>query len=412
MKKKILILTSTFPRWKNDSTPPFVFYLARHLEKHFQVFVLAPHFPGARDKNKFGQIIVYRFHYFWEKFEKLCYEGGGFSKIRRNFWLILLTPFYFLTALLATYKLVRGKKIDLINAHWAIPQGFIAVLVKKLTGVPVVITCHGTDILGYNNYFLRLLKIYSLKNADLILPVSNKLKIAILKMIPQLQKKTRVRSMGIDIEFFRQSAIKDRNLIKKKFAYNRKLVLFVGRLVKKKGINYLIEAMVQVKKSFPSVLLLILGEGPSEDDLKKQIERVHLENNVSFLGWIDNQKLAGYYGAADVFVSSPEESNWGSEGFGLTFIEAMASGTAVIGTRVGAVGEIIKDGQNGLLVPQRDSTKLAGAILKVLKSLSLRNKFQKNCQTFIEQKFDWKVVEKEYQENITRIISNVEINAL
>lgn len=402
-KKRILLLTTTFPRWPNDDVPPFVFNLAKRLKKHFEIFVLAPHFPGAKGNETLAGIKVRRFYYFFPPAEKLCYEGGGFSKIRNNFWLVFLLPFYFLAGTWATYKLTRQEKIDLINAHWVIPQGFMAVFIKKLTGIPVMITSHGTDIFGFNQWFINAFKKYALRNADLVLTVSRKLKNEVNKLAPSQKNKILVRSMGVDINYFQKQAIKDKENVRKIFGRGKKLVVFVGRLVKKKGVNYLIGAIGRVKKKQPSVLLLIIGDGPARPELEKQVTEEGLENNVSFLGWLDQQRLPGYYGAADVFVSPVVETGWGSEGFGLTFIEAMAANTIVIGTRAGAIDEIIKNGDNGLIVSQQSSLALAAAILKVFKSPVLQRKFRKNSWRLIKN-FDWPVVELKYQEMINKLI--------
>jgi glycosyltransferase involved in cell wall biosynthesis len=405
MKKRILILTSTFPRWKNDSTPPFVFYLARHLEKHFQVLVLTPHFPGAKNKEKFGQIIVYRFHYFLEKFEKLCYEGGGFSKIRSNYFLSLLLPFYFITAFVSTLILVKKNKIELINAHWVLPQGLAAVMVNKLTGVPVLITSHGTDIFGLNNWLFVRLKKFTLENAGYVFAVAEELKKEILKISGKTRNKIKVISMGVEVDYFRRMSQKQRQSVKKRYGSKRKIILFVGRLVKNKGLKYLFEAMVKTLREIPSALLLVIGEGPYRQELGTEAERLALESKVSFLGWVDNQKLPGFYGAAEVFVSPSIETESSSEGLPVTIMEALASGVAVVGTSVGGIKEVIRNNQNGFLVPSADSSKLARAIVKILSSVGLRKRFEKNSQQLIKERFDWSVIETEYKKRIDKMIS-------
>lgn len=403
-KKKILVLTTTFPRWKNDATPPFCFHLAQRLQKHFQVYVLAPHSSGAKTKERIGGIKVYRFRYLPNFLEKLCYEGGGFSKIRKNFWLSLQLPFYFLAGFLATYQLVRKEKINIINAHWIIPQGFIAVLIKKITTVPVIITSHGTDVFGFNQLFFIIVKKITLANSDLVFAVSRKLKEKIKKIAPDQKSKVQILSMGVEIDYFRKLSAKNKQAVKRRLGSNRKIVIFVGRLSAEKGIDCLIKAIAIVKKTIPSVLLLIIGEGPLKNDLVKQVDNAYLQGEVKFLGWLNHRKLPGYYGAADVFVSPTVATDWGSEGLGLTFIEALASGTTVIGTKAGGIVEIIKDGENGILVPQRSPAKLAEAIIKVLKSPELKVRFQANTSRMIKENYDWSVVESKYKTAIENVI--------
>src|SRR6266550_2379820 len=97
-KKNVLVLASTFPRWDNDTTPPFVFELEKRLAKDFNIFVLAPHFVGARKHERMEGLTVHRFQYFWpSKMQKLCYEGGILPNIKKNKLLIFqgLTLMFF-----------------------------------------------------------------------------------------------------------------------------------------------------------------------------------------------------------------------------------------------------------------------------------------------------------------------------
>src|SRR5438034_378137 len=89
-KKKILVLASTFPRWENDTTPPFVFELEKRLAHDFDIFVLAPHFPGAKKQEKMEGVSVTRFQYFWPaRYQKLCYGGGILPNIKKNTFLLI-----------------------------------------------------------------------------------------------------------------------------------------------------------------------------------------------------------------------------------------------------------------------------------------------------------------------------------
>src|SRR4051812_924330 len=84
-KKKVLVLASTFPRWKNDTTPPFVFELEKRLIKDFDINVIAPHYPGAKKYEVIENLKIYRFQYFWPaKFQKLCYDGGILPNLKKN----------------------------------------------------------------------------------------------------------------------------------------------------------------------------------------------------------------------------------------------------------------------------------------------------------------------------------------
>ena len=131
IKKKLLVTTSTFPRWQNDTDPPFVFELARRLTSHFEIIVLTPNYPGAKVREEMAGIQIYRFRYFLRKFEVLAGSVGILPTLKKNSLLYLLVPFFLLGELWALLKLIKKNRPDVIHAHWILPQGFIAALAKK-----------------------------------------------------------------------------------------------------------------------------------------------------------------------------------------------------------------------------------------------------------------------------------------
>ena len=137
--KKVLVLTSTFPRWINDSEPAFVEYLSLQLAKRHQVHILAPHTKGAmehevwpeqqKDNNKnLPTIEVFRFRYFPESGQTLAYNGGIMANLDRNPFKYGLVPLFMLSQLFWIMRLHRQHQYDVIHAHWIIPQGLLSVL--------------------------------------------------------------------------------------------------------------------------------------------------------------------------------------------------------------------------------------------------------------------------------------------
>src|SRR3989339_912533 len=121
-KKNILILTSTFPRWEGDTDPPFVYELCKRLRINYLVHVLCPHAQGTKLKEVFNGIAVERFRYFFKRSQTLAYEGGILNRLKSNSWRYAIVPFFIIGELVATVRLLSNMKIDLINAHWLIPQ--------------------------------------------------------------------------------------------------------------------------------------------------------------------------------------------------------------------------------------------------------------------------------------------------
>jgi len=390
MKEKLLVFASTFPRWKNDILPPFVYELSKRLTNDFEVYVLAPSFPGAKNFEEMEGIKVYHFHYFIKKYEKLAGSGGILPMLKKNPLYYFQVPFFLLGEYFALKRAIKTIKPKVIHAHWIIPQGWICSLMHNKYNIPYIVTTHGGDIFGLQGKFLTNLKRKTLQKAKSITVVSNAIKKEILEKIDS-NLKIKVISMGVDSKLFNPSK---RDLsIKKKYNIEGPFLLFVGRLAEKKGVKYLLDAMPKVLKKNPKTKLMIIGTGPLENELKERTINLGINKNVIFMGAIQNKELPRYYATADVFIGPSITAKGGdTEGFGLTFVEAGMSGCWLIGSDVGGISDIIKDGKNGFLVKEKDSKDIAE---KIIKSLKIKNK---KIQSKILNKFDWKVISKKYAE--------------
>jgi len=148
-RPRVLVLTSTFPRWENDSEPAFVFELSRRLCPFFDVTVLSPRTPDSKLQETMAGLKVVRFPYFFQSWEKLAMHGGGIlNKLKTNPFYYLLVPFFLLGQLFALVRLLQNEKFALIHAHWLIPQGVVAAIGLILTRqrIPLVCTSHGGDL--------------------------------------------------------------------------------------------------------------------------------------------------------------------------------------------------------------------------------------------------------------------------
>jgi len=395
LRKKILVLASTFPRWANDTTPPFVLELEKRLTNDFDIFLLAPHFPGAKKNECMDNINVRRFQYFWPAtFQKLCYGGGILPNLKKNKWLLVQAVTLIFFEILAAINLVRKKNIELIHAHWLIPQGIIALILKKMFQIPYIVTVHGGDIFGLQNNFLNSIKKSILKNADKITVVSTAIKKEIHIIDPNLD--VYVVSMGVDANLFNTNKF-DKS-IKTKFTIHGPFLLFVGRLAEKKGVKYLLRAMPDIIKAFPKTILLIIGEGTIKIDLEKLTNVLGIRKNVFFVGGIPNAQLPNYYATADIFIGPSIQTKDGdTEGLGLTFVEASFSGAIPIGTVVGGISDVIKNNKTGFLVPQKSSYDIAETVIKVLKNPERMSQVKSNARAYVYKKFDWETVTTKYK---------------
>lgn len=178
-------------------------------------------------------------------------------------------------------------------------------------------------------------------------------------------------------------------------------LLFVGRLEKMKGVEFLIQAISFIIKVFPQTTLTIVGNGPNKTDLINLTKKIQLEEYIQFIGWVENKDLDTYYEKASIVVV-PSTS---TEGFGIVILEAMSVGRPVIGTNVGGIPEIIDDGVNGYLVEPENPEQIAEKVIKLfLEEDSLKDfgrKARKKAEEFnIEKYVD--DLEKVYEEIMSK----------
>ncbi|MBI2541507.1 glycosyltransferase family 4 protein [Candidatus Woesearchaeota archaeon] len=400
--KSILVAATTFPRWKNDTEPNFVFVLSRLLAGYgHKVVVLAPHFHNAKKFEVIDGVRIYRFSYFLPySLQKVCYEGGIFGNLKKYriavFQLPLLVAFEFFNMA----RLIKKEKIDVVHAHWILPQGFSACLCKKLFNVPYVATAHAGDVFPLKNKFFRFLSNLAIKNSDFCTANSSYTKKELKKI--SAAKDIQVLPMGVDLNLF---ASNNKNTaLRKKFGIKKEFILSVGRLAEKKGIKYLVMAMEKVVKRLPDAKLVIVGDGPERGSLEALAKKLGLGKNIIFAGKVGNTELPKFYASADLFAGPSIVTKSGdTEGLGVVFLEALASGTCVVGSNVGGIPDIIEHNKTGLLVRQKDPNQLADSIIKLLLDRNLRKRLALSGQRKIREKYSWKLMGKKFDELFAQV---------
>lgn len=398
MNPKVLVLTSTFPRWKKDSTPPFVYHCCLSVQPNYGVTVLAPHHHQARFSEKKAGLRIIRFPYFFPfRWQKLCYEGGILPNLKKSLLAKIQVPFFLAAEFFFSLRLVLKNKPDLIHAHWTIPQGIIALLLKEITQTPIVVTAHAADVFTKNRIFRKLNNLV-LKRANYLTATSQATKKTLIGSNRSF-KNLAIVSMGVDENKFKPPKPGLTKKIKKRLKLtDSSLILYVGRLAEKKGLTYLIQAMPLILKKQPQARLIIIGYGPQEKKLKNLALLTKVANKVSFLGKIPNTQLPQYYQAADIFVlPSIREKRGDVEGLPVVLLEAMASEKAVVTCQVGGINDLVVNLKNGLLVKERSPSQLATAVIKLLKNPKLRKRLGKRARFTILTRFSWKIIGQKFK---------------
>lgn len=392
---KVCMLTTIYPLFPGDIQGIFVHRLARTLAKSgLEIHVVAPHSKGAKHEDCMDGVNIHRFQYmFPERLQTLAYHPG----IPENMKKPLNKPQILTFTLAMSFKLmqvIRRHKIQLINAHWALPSATVSVWLKKAHKLPVLTTLYGVELHTVTkkyHVFGRFLT-GALSGSDKLVAISDATAQAAGRFYGG---EVEVLPDGVDTSLF--SPLKSGSSIRQRYGLPGSPVVFTcGRLVERKGFEYLIRAMPEVLKRHPRAKLLLVGEGPDETRLKDLISSHGLGECVLMAGKASDEDLPSFYAACDVFVlPAIIDSQGDAEGSGTTLIEAMATAKPVIGSRVGGIPFALRDG-GGFLVPEKDPTQLAEKINALLGDEALRSKMGVEGRAQVEKRFGWEGIGQRY----------------
>jgi len=400
------MLTTGYPKWENDSSHPYLHRLAKLLViKDMEVHVLAPHAKEIKKEEIMDGVHIHRFQYLYpSSTQTLAYFPGIPEKIKTLNGKLQI-PFFMLSMIKGLIELVKRYNFDVIYAHWVIPTGFIAFLTRSIHKRPVVIKIYGAEIYPFyrrNNRTSKIAKRIirtTLRNVDKIVGNSG----PTCKVGEEISgEKIEILPEGVDLESFNPN--RDYSEIINRYNLGDYHIIFSsGRMVERKGFKYLIEAIPYVLREYPKTKLIIGRDGPERNNLEKLSIDLGIEENIIFPGIISNEDFPKFMALANVFVlPSIVDRTGDTEGLGLVLLEAMACGTPVIGTNVGGIPYIIKNGVNGYLVEQKNPEQLAKGITRLFND-ALGKTIGDAGKKHIEENFTWNII----SENCIKILNEV-----
>jgi glycosyltransferase involved in cell wall biosynthesis len=251
-------------------------------------------------------------------------------------------------------SLHKDRPFDCLDAHYVYPDGYAAVRLGKLLGLPVFVTARGTDINVFPRFpLIRRMIRWTLGEATGIIAVSRSLKNAMVELgVPA--EKIHVIGNGVDAEIFRPL---DQLQARQELGLpeNAQIILSLGKLSRQKGFRELISAIAQLASKYPRLRLYIIGEGIERANLEKMSQNLGLTGRVILVGGKQNEQLGPWYSAADLMCLASTR-----EGMPNVVLESMACGTPVVATAVGGIPEIIHPGETGLIVETKSHSIAEG----------------------------------------------------
>ena len=291
-------------------------------------------------------------------------------------------------------KIYQNFQFDLIHAHVALPDGFAGMKIAKKYKKPLFVTIHGQDFhdtIFRNEKCRRNLERIVNYSARTI-AVSEKLKKIGEKYLQINSNKIVVIPNGISIS----DIYREQSKISQEY-HGRKIILSVSRLTKAKGIDLNLKAISKLKRKYPHIIYLIVGEGKEKENLEELVNKLNLKSIVKFIRELPHHKVMEYMAACDIF-SLP---SW-MEGFGVVYIEAMAHGKPVIGCQGEGIEDFVKDGKTGLLVKPRDVDSLANVMDCLLCNADEAQAMGERARKVVLEDYTW----EKNAEKISKIYNN------
>ena len=369
------MLTWEFPPRIIGGISTHVYHLSRALvEKGTSVRVITCDFPNAPAEEIIDGVPVSRV------------DSGRVPESNFLLWIYHLNS----QMISKTTELFETERFDLIHAHdWVV--GRAAVELKNRLGLPLISTIHATEIGrggsldGEYRRKVRDIERLLVEQSDGIICCSNYMLDHIQYVLGAVKTKIRVIPNGVEASRFNNG--RQPQLIPTGVSEDRKTILYVGRIVREKGIFTLLDAFEKLRKQGKDVSLVLVGEGPLKEDLAKEVLRRKLNDRVKLAGFVDEKKLVSLYNSSDAFVLPSHY-----EPFGMVALEAMASRVPVVVSDVGGLSEIVEDGITGVKVPAANPSTLAEGILRVLEDRELSEQLKENAYRAVQERYRWDMI--------------------
>jgi glycosyltransferase involved in cell wall biosynthesis len=387
-KPTLLVLASTYPRWANDHEPGFVHELCHRLSDEFDVVSLVPDAPNAQPDGFLDGVEVLRYRYAPRGMQTLVYDGGITANLRRSAWKWLLVPAFVLGQYVAARRLMKHRRIDAIHAHWLIPQGLIARNLGRRFACPYLVTSHGGDLFGLRGRLLTKLKSRVAADSSAMTVVSNAMREEAVRL-GLLPPTLDVLPMGVDL--------RTRFIVAPDVVRSDNEIVFVGRLVRKKGLPHLLDALPAILEQLPDTRLTIVGFGPEEKALRDQAQRLGIEQHVDFVGPMAQHRLPEIYQRASVFVAPfVREGNGDQEGLPVVVMEAIGCGCPVVVGDVAGIEDLLGEMFRHVTVDAKNTGALAAAVLDTLANPSIARARALMIREAAVKRIDWSQITKRY----------------
>ena len=387
---RILHVVTAFPRTPDDVIVPWLVELLKRLQAAgHEVEVFTSSYRGAPDQV-FAGIPVHRFRYFPRRWENLTHEEAAPDRMKRSLLYRLMPACFVLAGMVAIWRLCRRARYDVIHVHWPLPLALFGWAAQRARPAGLVTTFYGVELRWVKTAmpFLRGFLRWAARRSDRVVAISSYTAAEVRELVqlpievipyttslppPPPVPRTARRSPGAPFT-----------------------VLFVGRLVERKGVSHLVDA-VNLLLPGAEVRLVIVGDGPERARIEARVRDRGLDGRVAVRGQVSDAELQAAYAGADAFVLPAVVDRRGdTEGLGVVLLEAMNHRVPVIASAIGGITDIVEDGVSGLLVPPGDAPALAAALGRLAGAPDLAAGLGEAGYRRLRERFGWDAITRRW----------------
>lgn len=385
---RVLHITTAFPRQPGDVITPWLVELLKRLRASgIEAEVLTSSYKGAPDQT-FDGIPVHRFRYFFSRWENLTHEETAPDRMRKSLLYKLLPLLFVAAGMVAAWRLARRRRYDVIHVHWPLPLAALGWAAARAARAPTVTLFYGVELrwvasgLRALRWFLR----WAIRRSTEVVAISSYTANEVRKLVD-----CQVTVIPYTFELSAARAEVQRT------AHPGFEILTVGRLVERKGVIHLVEALAALPAQL-SARLIVIGEGPESPRIRARAEALGVADRVELRGRQPDDALRAAYASADVFVlPAIVDARGDTEGLGVVLLEAMNFGVPVIASASGGIVDIVKHDETGLLVPPADAAALAAALGRIAADRALAGRLGDAGRQFVRSAFTWDAIVSRWQ---------------
>jgi glycosyltransferase involved in cell wall biosynthesis len=400
---KVLFIVTAYPRHEGDVITPWMGETIDRLKQTgIDVEVLAPSYKGSATQIV-GGVKVHRFRYAPAELETLTHDVPAMDRIKKSPLMASLLPGYIAAGSAAAARVAREGKFDVVHAFWPIPHGLFGLAARSASKSALVSTFFSSEL----NWHGASRKIFEpmlqriVKNSDAVTVISTFTGERLREFVPGVESVVIPFGAAAGDDFGTSPTSSSSRSASDPFN-----LLFVGRLVRRKGVDVLLNAVVQLRED-KRLHVHVVGDGPERNALMAESGRLGVDNLVTFHGGVSAGRIEEFFRSCDALVLPAIVTETGeTEGLGVVLLEAMNYHKPVIASSAGGITDIVIDGKTGLLSPPGDAIALARTISTAMDNPAHMQRLAEQGFAHAKNEFGWDTIVSRLTETYHRAMKN------